>query len=293
MKSQLHTTIVFLLLAFGFLFQGTIFAQPYLTLGSSTNIYLGYSSPCKSYLPIIQNGEQYNFYTQEEYNQLSYEWTLDRPLISGESMDITTVGVGFLWPVSPPVLHYYGTVSEATLCLLDTAQLCLTVTDWNGNTGSACTWIYVEDVRCSTGNGDTDKVVVCHYTGSGYEDKCVSKSAVPAHLGHGDHLGACTESQEYKKGSVALDHTRELQAVQVFPNPVNDLLQVSVPGISAGEVSIQVISMSDRVTNVVERQDVSGDLVEQIDVSHYASGTYLVKIISGSAVAVRKVVVVH
>ena len=36
-----------------------------------------------------------------------------------------------------------------------------------------------------------DKVTICHVTGSGEETITVAASAVPAHLRHGDSVGAC------------------------------------------------------------------------------------------------------
>lgn len=50
-----------------------------------------------------------------------------------------------------------------------------------------------------TGHGD--QVAICHRTGSAtnaFESISVSENAVPAHLGHGDHLGNCTNDEEGK-----------------------------------------------------------------------------------------------
>lgn len=64
--------------------------------------------------------------------------------------------------------------------------------------------------------GQGNKVEICHRTGSAtnpFESITVSENAVPAHLGHGDHLGSCTSNEEgkpqngnSKSGKVTLCH---------------------------------------------------------------------------------------
>jgi 6-phosphogluconolactonase (cycloisomerase 2 family) len=78
------------------------------------------------------------------------------------------------------------------VCPGATTTYSVTVTDANGCTATASTLVEVEDVRCGNNN---NKVLVCHIPPSNPSNQhtiCVSPNAVPAHLGHGDHLGECS-----------------------------------------------------------------------------------------------------
>ncbi|PWK17541.1 T9SS type A sorting domain-containing protein [Xanthomarina spongicola] len=63
----------------------------------------------------------------------------------------------------------------------------VTATDAAGCTSTAMTTVLVVDVSCSNGNGNQDKVTVCHNG----EEICISPNAVQAHLNHGDTIGSC------------------------------------------------------------------------------------------------------
>ncbi|MDR2120814.1 MAG: carboxypeptidase regulatory-like domain-containing protein [Tannerella sp.] len=77
----------------------------------------------------------------------------------------------------------------------------------------------------------------------------------------------------------ALTRTSEIQGISVFPNPVQDELQIA--GFRAGNV-IEIVDLFGRLV-VTARENV-------IDVSHLPKGVYLVKIISGNQSVTKKII---
>ena len=150
--------------------------------GSDENLLFGYApGQCKTKTAVVTNGV-------EPY---TYNWSLDRPLLSGESMT-------------------GANTASVTICLMDTAELCLIVIDAGNCTYTDCATIFAEDVRCFAGNNQ--KVKICH-NGSSI---CVDENAVWGHLNHGDYVGPCSARLD------AGDATSE-NLVSIIPNPASEL----------------------------------------------------------------------
>ncbi len=202
--------------------------------GSDEHLYFGYApGQCITKNVTVTNGTA----------PLSYSWTLNRPLLSGESMTGTNT-------------------AAVTVCLMDTAELCVTVTDANDCHASDCAMIFAEDVRCGTGNNQ--KISICHNG----NQICVDGSAVPGHLAHGDYVGTCATSN-IPGGDRA---ENSLVGFEVFPNPSNGTVNINLP---AGNGQTGIIRIFNEQGKLV-RQLNSGGLTK-LSLRLETSGIYLVQ----------------
>ena len=221
--------------------------------GVDKNLYYGYApDQCVTKSAIITNG----------LSPYSYTWTLDRSLIPGETMN----GVN-----GPSV----------TVCLKDTAQLCITVTDAANCTASDCAMIFAEDVTCTSGKSSVPKVKVCHLGTT----ICVDSNAVSAHLAHGDYLGKCANVSRARAVTLEKSKTN----LRIFPNPTKNNFTVEV---QASNNSI------DRILRII---NISGQVVKEINIKQQKTvnlsikdaGVYSVQLITGEQTVTKKLVVIH
>jgi len=201
----------------------------------------------------------------------SYQWTLDRPLLYDV---ITADGDESMSGVNSQTV---------TICLLDTAILCVTVTDANGCTFTDCVTIYASDVRCFAGNSNNVKVAVCHNGNM----ICVDENAVAAHLAHGDHVGPCTAN---RANVGVLEVEQNLKAgLTLYPNPNKGDLTVTM--------NLNDEETKDAVIHVI---NVNGQITKQIKVNNQhklnfsikETGIYFIKLITNKQVYTRKVTVI-
>lgn len=224
--------------------------------GADENTYYGYTpDQCVTKTANITGGT----------GPYTYNWTLDRALLPGETMT-------------------GASTASVTVCLMDTAQLCVTVTDLCGFTVNDCTMIFAEDVRC--GNGQNQKVSICHDGNM----ICVDANAVPAHIAHGDYVGACAV-------------TRGGSAYEVIPNPVT--VESIRPGFniypnpSAGSFTITVDA--DNAAESIRIFNASGQMIRQINIGQQKNikivmdnpGVYMVQLVGEQKIVSKKVIVIR
>ena len=235
------------------------------SVGADEWIYFGHApDQCVSKTAIITNGTP----------PYSYQWVLNRPLLNNV---ITSSGDESMTGANS---------STVTVCLLDTAVLCVTITDANGCTFTDCATIFAEDVRCFAGNSSNQKVKVCHEG----KNICVSQNAVDAHLAHGDYLGGCATVATRIKTQAepgAGDHEAEFS---IYPNPSKGDFVVSLKLTDNGatERFIQITNISGQVVrriNVREQQ--------KLNFSLNASGIYFVQLITNDQVFSKRITVIH
>ena len=143
------------------------------------------------------------------------------------------------------------TTSSILVCPNTTTTYTLTITDANGCEGTIDVTVNVVDVSC--GNKG-DKVELCHMTNNGSIVLCVSPSAVPAHLNHGDYLGACgqidpcTGAAKSAISSIAMEQSEHYTEFSVYPTLLssNELLNVDYHGIE-GETTLTIYDLSGKV----------------------------------------------
>ena len=222
--------------------------------GPDENLYFGYApDQCVTKTATVTYGT----------GPFTYSWTLGRALLPGETM----TGSG---------------TESVTVCLMDTAQFCLTVTDVTGCTATDCANIFAEDVRC--GNGNNQKTTICH-NGNAI---CVDNSAVPAHLDHGDYVGAC--------GSFAADPgTGDNPIIEIvktgltiYPNPTNGnfIVTLNLTEENTVERTIQIINSSGQVV-----RQINANGQTKLNINLAESGIYFVKLITGKQVITKKLMV--
>jgi Secretion system C-terminal sorting domain len=149
--------------------------------------------------------------------------------------------------------------ATVTVCLLDTATLCVTVTDAHNCTASSCVTVYGEDVRCFSGNTDIQKVEMCHNGNL----ICVSANSVDVHLAQGDNF--CD-----KNVPRFLPETGEINSkLTVFPNPFTDVIKIH--GLSPNST----IQVSDIAGKILMSKKLNADGTIKVD--GLPRGVYILK----------------
>lgn len=174
----------------------------------------------------------------------TYNWALNRILLPGE----TVTGAN---------------TATVTFCLMDTAELCVTITDATGCTSTDCATIFAEDVRCFSGNNQ--KVAVCHNNNT----ICVDENAVSSHLAHGDHVGLCAG----RIGSVQ-EETSNTQ-VTLFPNPVKNMLHVNFNTPDPEPYEIKVYDLTGRIIKGWNDLSATGNNMLELSCGDLNTGIYL------------------
>jgi len=172
---------------------------------------------------------------------------------------------------------------------MDTEELCVTVTDAAGCTANDCATMFAEDVRCSTGNNNNNKVRICHSTNSTsnpWVEICVANEAVPAHLAHGDYVGPCHTNVAIP-ADVITENSKP--GFTIYPNPGNGNINITVNfADDNSDKMIRVLNMSGQIVKQINMK-----LQNRINITVEDAGVYLVQMISNKQVITKKLVVVR
>jgi hypothetical protein len=147
---------------------------------------------------------------------------------------------------------------------------------------------YHADWKC--GN---DKLIVCHVDEDGNRfNLCISQSAAPAHMGHGDWAGPCIGCAEERSTSGGAGRVVvEGLEMALFPNPTDGTVMVQLNGLFEGEAQLTVLDPLGRVALVQKIGE--GTELLQLDFSGkaFASGEYLVRVVTNSDVLISKLMI--
>jgi len=227
------------------------------SVGADATSYFGLpSEQCITKTAVVQNGT----------GPYTYSWTLDRSLLAEES--ITNANS-----------------ASVTVCLLDTANLCVTVTDANGCVFTDCANIFAQDVRCYAGNSDDHKIYVCHNNNT----ICVGQSTLTSHLNHGDYYGQCISNTLNMGGTIGEEISGS--GLKIYPNPGhgNFTLYINSGSSDINYVNAEIINMSGQIVKQVK---INGQ--NKIDVTIKNAGVYFIRVIStNKKILTRKVVVLE
>ena len=147
----------------------------------------------------------------------------------------------------------------------------------------------VIDIRCGDG-----KVNVCHKKkgehgngtiGDNAHTLCISVNAVPAHLAHGDCLGACETTDRRAAGADAQTVNNDNI---VYPNPTQGVVRVKVDMVQSPKAEILILNSKGYV---VERRNAAGSNAQSFDLRKYGTGIFVIKIVSGNNTISNKVLV--
>ena len=199
-----------------------------------------------------------------------------------------------LTPVSTGTVAASGGFYSVNVTLMQDATFTATITDANGCVATCTVSVHAEDARCFAGNSGNAKVKICHKTGSGCHEICVSSNAVSAHLGHGDFLGDCTpDCQEvlYAKAAVTektpVKPAVEMLDVMVAPNPAETQFTLFIETASKEKISFVLYDVFGRV---VKRTENKGGTQQIMFGEELKAGMYMVEVIQGSERKVIKLV---
>lgn len=206
--------------------------------------------------------------------------------------DPTTVYKWYMMgsPNTPVSMSATFTPTEAgTYYVVATRGVCKAST--MGNPALVTTVI---DIRC--GKENQNKVYVCHKEngthgngtiGENAHTLCVSVNAVPAHLAHGDCLGACETSGF--RGNAEFHNTiqEKLEGLSVYPNPTTNSVRVNL---ETGSATSEII-VRNAQGNIVERKKVNGNAVQSFDLRKYGTGVFMIQVLSGANITTNKVLV--
>jgi hypothetical protein len=196
-----------------------------------------------------------------------------------------------------------GAATPSTnVCPTVTTIYSIVVTDSNGNTAEDNVTVQVIDVRCGNNN---NKVLVCHAPNQSVI--CISSSAVPDHLSHGDYLGVCgapdpcagenqsmtiaQQQQEYDASRTDFSPFEKQDegdgsVFTLTPNPANDQLYVKMNPPSG---IIKVIDVSGMV--ILHQVVYGADNI--INTASLADGIYYVQLETGKYCRTKNFVVMH
>lgn len=81
----------------------------------------------------------------------------------------------------------------------------------------------------------------------------------------------------------------EFDNFNLYPNPTSDVVTISFNSTTGNEITMKVFDIRGRVLKSYQIENV-GTISNEIDLSNYASGIYLVKIIDGSHQSTKKII---
>ena len=230
--------------------------------GADEHLYFGYTTQqCLTKSAIVNNGTA----------PYTFTWSLSRGLLS----DVIT-------PDGDESMSN-ATASQVSLCLMDTAELCLTVIDAKGCSATDCAIIYAEDVRCFAGKSTQAKVNICHNG----KQICVDPSAVPAHLGHGDNTGLCITTMSSARITNMNAALGEEFSIYVSPGSTNLTIHPSRNFIGKSG-TVQVVNSMGQLIKQLRLSD-----VRTTEIQLPAAGIYYILIRSEKNTIYRKTILVQ
>ncbi|MCU7552868.1 chondroitinase family polysaccharide lyase [Chitinophagaceae bacterium LB-8] len=190
------------------------------------------------------------------------------------SLAIGIVPVGGAMPYT--YLWNTGYTSES-ISISAAGTYAVTVTDARGCSSTASTMISTLDVTCGK---NSDKVMICHNE----KTICIASADVQDHLNHGDKLGSCNSTVFIALNSDRSAEEFTAHKVVLYPNPVNDILTISLSKLETGAI-IQlynangVLLVSQRLTKMTQTVSMKG----------LVPGIYYVQVKNGNEITSEKV----
>jgi hypothetical protein len=170
----------------------------------------------------------------------------------------------------------YSSLINRAYCLQAGKRYFVQVDGWGGAQGSGS--IQVISVP--------NTVTICHNASSNHTvTLTVSGCALPAHLAHGDYIGSCLQQkvQASDEGDITA------LSLLVYPNPANDIMNVSFTSENEEPYTLKVVDMLGREIFTQNETAFMGENLQQLNFSRYTSGVYFLIIYKGNNVLQTKI----
>jgi hypothetical protein len=174
-------------------------------------------------------------------------------------------------------------------------------TRWNANTNMRDTVAHAEQALAGMAMSWANFSMNLNYMDSlNYPDSCIIVlEASGSNPTNNDYLWvdnlAFTGTVAVVVHTVSTVGVKEVQGASgsfsLFPNPVNEVLQIKLPITQAQSVTIQMLDITGKVLYSKTKDAVSGDSTEKIDVKNFPKGTYFVKIHGKNVSETKKIVI--
>ncbi len=166
-----------------------------------------------------------------------------------------------------------------SIAVTEAGTYTVNVADSKGCQTSASIQINVLDVRCGNNN---NKVKICHNNNS----ICISSDAVQEHLDHDDLLGECgMGSRTSNNTGGSNERIVNEQIVSVYPNPVQDMLYISVTTPDANAI-MQIYNSLGMLVRTTKLTTTS----QGVSLNGLAAGMYFVHVKNGTELIKKKIV---
>jgi hypothetical protein len=175
----------------------------------------------------------------------------------------------------------------------------LLVTTSTGITALVSTLVEVECSRDDIISCGKNKILLCHVpkgNPANAQEICVSEKSARKHIEHHEHdyLGHCDCSTPNPTKSAKSDNVNtsvDIQnPIQIFPNPVSDVLQLRLWSEEIESIRWQIMDITGKLLSSKDQSTMQGENSFGLDLHHLEEGIYLLRLQSKTSDEVFKVV---
>ena len=143
--------------------------------------------------------------------------------------------------------------------------------DWEGLSSVPMEW------RCGNGNS---KVMICHTTSNSSQTLCVSPSAVPAHLAHGDFIGPCPSCLQplVAPGNPSMEYPGDPEEITLYPNPATKDITVDLHPFDGLSGTVLIYDYMGKTVFREKMDEMGGQ--KTISISGFTPGVYLLSVLT-------------
>ena len=147
----------------------------------------------------------------------------------------------------------------------------------------------IDEWKCGK---NLNKVLVCHSppgNPNNAHTSCINYNALESHLDHGDYLGPCGNTSCFQE-SAGTRQKGDSQYIQLYPNPVSEILHIDLKGTSLGD-QVRLVDLYGRAVYVIhtDGNQFSFDIdMNQVNIS---SGLYFISAKIDGELQIKKVIV--
>lgn len=108
-----------------------------------------------------------------------------------------------------------------------------------------------------------------------------------------DTATMATDIRNFLNGTGVAENS-VMSKLKLFPNPANDAMKVSFELKESADVKIELFDVSGRrIAIIAEKKNQIGEMVETINTSLYANGSYVIKVSTNGIITQQKLNIIH